>query len=63
MDECGFWVAPQVSNIWTPNHGCHQAVAALNLVRSTASFFSAARAQDAPIDEGMGLNVLGLLGM
>lgn len=28
-----------------------EAVAALNLLRSTASFFSAARAQDAPIDE------------
>jgi len=30
-----------------------QAVAALNVVRSTASFFSAARYSEAPIDEGV----------
>jgi len=35
------------------HHGfAGQAVAALNVVRSTASFFSAARYSEAPIDEG-----------
>ena len=39
------------------HHGfvAFKAVAALNVVRSTASFFSAARSPEAPIDEGLAL--------